>query len=177
MTRKTHDLWLSAALLALFLVPEPPLAQPRAASGPAVYRLDDQAIADAIEDQFLRDQNLDANRVDIVARDGIVELEGRVDNLFAKERAARIAGRVKGVRAVSNRIRVVPPVLLSDTAIERQVERALGEDPAADAYELEVSVQDKVVTLSGRVQSFAEMDLLPLRPRAIPHSTNTRVTT
>lgn len=94
MTPKTHDLWLPAALLALFLVPEPPLAQPQAASRPAVSRLDDQAIADAIEDQFLRDQNLDVNRVDIVARDGIVALEGRVDNLLAKERAARIAGRV-----------------------------------------------------------------------------------
>jgi hypothetical protein len=50
-------------------------------------------------------------------------------------------------------------VVLSDAAIQQEVESALRDDPAADAYEIDVSVQDSVVTLSGEVQSLAKMEL------------------
>jgi len=121
-------------------------------------KLHDQDIADAIEDRYLVDDTADVNRIDIQARDGIVELTGRVENLLAKERAGRIAGRVKGVRSVSNRIDIVPSVALTDAKLRRDVESALRDDPVADAYEIDVSVQEGVVALSGKVQSLAEME-------------------
>lgn len=151
MTRKVLLPWLSAVGLVLFFAIETGWAEEP--------KLSDQEIADAIEDQYLVDRSVDVNRIDIEVHEGIVELTGRVDNLLAKERAARIAGWVKGVRSVSNRIQVVPSVVFSDSGIEREVENALREDPAADAYEIDVSVQDNVVTLGGEVQSFAEMEL------------------
>ncbi len=144
-------LWSVAAMLALLSAVGPGIAEMPA--------LADQDIADAIEDQYLVDQTVDVNRIDIAVTEGIVELTGQVDSLLVKERAGRIAGRVKGVRAVSNRILVVPSVVLTDAGIEEEVEGTLMADPAADAYDVDVTVEDNVVTLSGEVESWAEMDL------------------
>ena len=121
--------------------------------------LNDTHIGDAIENEYRFDHAVNVNKVNVHVIDGIVELTGSVDNLKAKERAAKIAELVKGVRSVSNRIKVEPPVVYSDAGIKRNVETALFQDPATDLYELNVTVTDKVVTLSGTVDSYQEKAL------------------
>jgi len=118
--------------------------------------LDDADIADAIENEFRFDHAIDVNRIDVTVLDGIAELTGVVSNLEAKERATNIAQMVKGIRSVSNRITVDPPLVLSDPGIKQRVEDALLTDPAADSYEVDVTVDDKVVTLTGHVDSYQE---------------------
>jgi osmotically-inducible protein OsmY len=113
----------------------------------------DITISDAIEDRLLQDDSIRAHLIDVATTDGIVNLGGAVDNLLAKERAGRIAQSLKGVREVVNTIRVIPPILRSDTEIAKDVKAALKEDPAADVYEIDVLVKDHVVTLSGTVES------------------------
>lgn len=125
----------------------------------APFDLNHQAISDKIEDEMLMDPGVVSTRIDVVTTDGIVKLEGEVDNLLAKRRAARIAEAVKGVRSVVNRIKVRPPQDRTDAAIERDVETALASDPAADVYEIAVDVQDGVVKLSGTVDSSQEREL------------------
>jgi len=127
--------------------------------GFAQMPLNDTHIGDAIENEYRFDHAVNVNKVDVRVIDGIVELTGSVDNLKAKERAAKIAQLVKGVRSVSNRIKVEPPVVYSDAGIKHNVETALFQDPATDLYELNVSVTDKVVTLSGTVDSYQEKSL------------------
>ncbi len=122
-------------------------------------QIPDQEIADAIEDKYLFDGMIDLNRIDTTVIEGIVELTGTVNNLLAKERATYIAEQIKGVRAVSNRIDVKPSERRSDSALTDAVNDALFHDPAADSYEVRVSVQDGVATLSGTVESFAEKRL------------------
>ncbi len=119
-------------------------------------QLDDTDMEDAIENEYRFDHAIDLNKIDVQVVDGIVELEGSVSNLKAKSRASKIAEMVKGVRAVSNRIEVDPPVVLSDDGIRKNVEQALFADPATDSYELAVIVADKVVTLTGTVDSHQE---------------------
>ena len=119
-------------------------------------QLDDTHIGDAIENKYQLDHAVNSNMIQIYVTEGIVELSGTVDNLKAKERATKIAQLVKGVRSVSNRIMVLPPSDLSDTALRYDVETALFQDPATDLYELDVAVKDKVVTLSGTVDSYHE---------------------
>jgi len=121
--------------------------------------LDDMDIADAIENEYRFDHAVDVNRIDVNVVDGIVELKGTVNNLKARERATNIAELVKGVQAVSNRIDVDPPIVLSDEGIQERVEQALLTDPATDSYEVSVNVIDKVVTLSGTVDSYKEKQL------------------
>jgi len=119
----------------------------------------DLAISDAVEDQLLWDSAVPAYRIDVVTVDGVVTLNGYVDNILAKERAARIAAIVKGVRAVINDIKVDPLLIRSDVLIREDVEDALLEDAATDAYQTKVKVTNGVVTLSGTVDSWQEKHL------------------
>ena len=100
------------------------------------------------------DPSIRAHLIDVTVSEGIVTLDGSVDNLLAKRRSERIAEAVKGVRAVVNTINVLPPVLRSDSEIRADVKQALLTDPATDAYEIDVRVKDNVVTLSGSVNSW-----------------------
>lgn len=122
-------------------------------------QLNDTEIADAIESEYLFDHAIDVNKIDVNVIDGIAEITGKVENLKAKERATKIAQIVKGVRSVSNRIKVKPSEYLSDRGIEEKAELAVLMDPATDSYELDIEVKDGVVTLTGTVDSYQEKQL------------------
>jgi osmotically-inducible protein OsmY len=122
-------------------------------------KLNDREIADAIEDEYIWDHAINNNHINVKVTFGIAELTGTVSNLAAKERASKIAELVKGVRSVSNRIEVHPPSDISDDGLKDNVEFALKLDPATDFYEIDVSVNNKVVELTGTVDSFKEREL------------------
>jgi len=142
------------ALVAATLILANASAQENVTEQPA-----DWAVADALETQIVLDDAVDINDVDVAVREGIAELTGHVDSLLAKERATHIAEMVRGVRAVSNRIDVVPAPLRWDSDIRSDVVHALLTDPATDSYEVDVRVDNGKVTLEGTVDSRAEMRL------------------
>jgi len=119
----------------------------------------DQDIADAIEDEYLFDLAIDFHKIDVTVTGGIAELEGKVDDLLAKERATYIAEQVKGVRSVSNRMSVEPAERRSNSELKRAINDALFKDPVADSYEIDVVADDGLITLTGVVESFAEKQL------------------
>ena len=59
----------------------------------------DREIVLAVESQLAFDDRVSSHMIDVLADDGVVTLEGSVDNLLAKKRAAELAGSVKGVRS------------------------------------------------------------------------------
>lgn len=120
----------------------------------------DTDIANVVDRELTFDGAVAANMIDVSTADGIVTLTGTVDNLLAKERAARIAETVKGVRSVVNRIRVHAPESDPGETIATRVKRALLVDPATDSYEVTVEVvPDGHVVLSGAVDSWKEREL------------------
>lgn len=127
--------------------------------GVSAADLSDQSISDKVSDELVADPGVISHKVDVSTSDGVVTLQGSVNNLLAKERALRIAEIVKGVRAVVNRIAVRPSVTRRDADIESDVEVALLNDPATESYELTVDVDDGTVALSGSVDSYQEKDL------------------
>ncbi len=78
--------------------------------------------------------------------------------LLERRRAESIALATVGVDGVTNSI-VVRDSGRSDRAIRTDAEQALLSDPAADAYEVDVSVRDGIATLTGTVESYAEQQL------------------
>jgi len=133
-----------------------------AMSGPAAgaaYEIDDPAIRDAVEEELADDDPVPFNEIAVESRDGVITLRGQVSNLLVKERAARIAKTVKGVRTVVNRIQVRPSIVRSDVDLRTDVENALLNDPATESYEITVGVSDHSVTLTGRVDSWQERRL------------------
>jgi len=121
--------------------------------------IDDLAVSDAVEDELKIDAAVPAYRIDINTNEGIVTLSGSVDNILAKERATSITETVKGVRAVINKIEVTPSVLRTDQEIREDVKDALLLDSATETYDVQVTVDNNKVTLSGGVDSWQEKRL------------------
>ncbi len=132
------------------------------AAGPAHAATQEQPkdidITFAVKMELLNDSAVPSHLIDIATDQGVVTLSGSVDNALAKDRAAALAEMIKGVRAVVNDIQV-KPVARSDAEIETDVKEALVEDPAADSYEVKVGVANGHVTLTGKVESWAEKTL------------------
>ncbi len=128
-----------------------------AAKAPAAEDdLSDPRMADAVERVFRRDPAINANRIDVAVHEGVVELTGAVGNMLAKDRATHVAQAVRGVRSVSNRLDVQTPLVRTDHAIRGDVIMSLVRDRVSESFDIAVTVDDGVVTLSGNVQSWQE---------------------
>ena len=119
-------------------------------------KIKDKDITNAIESEFLVDDAVFSNMIDVETKKGIVYLSGWVDNLLAKERAGEIARTTRGVLSVVNNIDVNPSMSRTDVEIRDDVKLALARDPATEQYEVEISVLDGIVTLTGVVESHQE---------------------
>jgi osmotically-inducible protein OsmY len=119
----------------------------------------DHEITRAIETEFWFDEVIDANKIDVETRNGIVTLSGVVDNILTRQRTTKIAETVKGVRAIINDTEVFPLIAISDNDLRGDIEQALREDPVTDSYEVQVDVENGLVTLSGWVDSWQEKEL------------------
>lgn len=124
---------------------------------PAVPRrgLSDRDVTLAVERRLMLDDGVPAQRIDVSTEDGVVTLSGSVRRLSAKLAAGYAAETVRGVVGVFNDIEVEPAPRL-DSHIRGDVIAALTDDPVTDVVDIEVSVKDGVVTLSGAVDSAVE---------------------
>ncbi len=119
----------------------------------------DKDITFAVKMELLNDEAVPSHLIDVTTDQGIVTLSGSVESILASDRATTIAEMVKGVRSVVNEIEV-KPVARSDSEIKSDVKQALLEDPATDSYEIDVDVTNANVTLTGKVESWAEKQLV-----------------
>jgi osmotically-inducible protein OsmY len=121
--------------------------------------LHDRAVTFAVERQMADDPVLPSQFIDVETRDGVVLLSGWVDNLLAKERAVEMAEIIKGVRAVVNDI-AVDPIDRKDEDLLNDIREALAGNPAVREMRVGVEVRNGAVTLTGRVDSWAEKQLV-----------------
>lgn len=122
-------------------------------------KVDDSSIRDAVEHRLEFDPEVPSQVITVYSDDGIVTLTGATHELLTKQRAARIAETVRGVRAVVNRIDVEPVAARSDRDLSEDVREAILMDPATDSYEIDETAENGRVTLTGTVDSWAEKDL------------------
>ncbi|HJL18631.1 MAG TPA: BON domain-containing protein [Sandaracinaceae bacterium LLY-WYZ-13_1] len=115
----------------------------------------DPRIAEAIRWELRADPAVGADRVAVEVEDGIATLRGSAPHLRMVDRAVDRARMIWGVRGVVSLVHVDERDR-SDPAIAAAVRNALLIDPAAEAAELSVSVQDGELTLGGTVGSYAE---------------------
>ncbi|MBD3233594.1 MAG: BON domain-containing protein [candidate division Zixibacteria bacterium] len=118
--------------------------------------LTDLAIKQAVKDALFYDSRVKSYNISVDVENGTAKLLGIVDNLKAKRAAAKTASNTVGVWRVKNNISVRPEKIPSDSGIENNVELALMRDPYVEKYEIEVSVDNGEVTLSGEVDSYFE---------------------
>lgn len=74
--------------------------------GPKGYRRADARITEDLCEQLMHDDAIDARELTVRVEDGVVTLEGTVDQRWVKYRVEDLAEQCAGVRDVDNRVRV-----------------------------------------------------------------------
>ena len=132
----------------------------------AAIKFDDEKITRAIENELWFDEAVRSHLIDVSTINGIVTLDGSVDNILARDRARKLAGTIRGVRSVVNEIEV-KPTHRSDENITKDIEDAFFTDPATESYEIDTTVSNGVVTLKGSVESWQEKSLAELVAKGV----------
>ena len=78
------------------------------AQKPAAPTTDDR-ISDQVRMRLATDADVKGGALDVTVSDGVVTIKGRVDTDKGKNRATKLAKKVKGVKDVDNELVVGPP--------------------------------------------------------------------
>jgi osmotically-inducible protein OsmY len=117
--------------------------------------------ADQIKEHIIRHLKWDSSlrgsqiKVDFIGRTAI--LEGTVPNLVAHSMAQRDALNIPGVDSVDNRLVVQfdhNHPNKTDEEVRSDIKSVLGCASAIDASQIQISVNDGIVTLEGKIDSF-----------------------
>ncbi len=69
----------------------------------------DDRISDQVRMRLATDQDVKGGALDVFVKNGVVTIKGRVDTEKGKNRATKLAKKVKGVKDVDNELIVGPP--------------------------------------------------------------------
>lgn len=90
--------------------------------------------------------------------DGWVTLEGEVVLQFQRAAAENAVRRLNGVRGVTNQIRLQVRPLAQPAEVKNRIEAALRRSAEIDARGIQVDAKDSMITLRGKVRTWAERD-------------------
>ena len=107
-----------------------------------------------VKEVLREDPRIDASKVNIATRSGIVTLAGVVKTLASKRYAGLETKEIQGVRGVINEI-IVSPVFRSNTDISQDILRRFLNSADLKSTRVQVKVVDGNVTLSGQVDSWS----------------------
>jgi osmotically-inducible protein OsmY len=93
-----------------------------------------------------------------VVKNGWVTLEGEVEWNYQREYAERAVRWIKGVKGVSNLIRLRPRVAPAPEEIKEKIEEAFRRSVLLDANRITVETHGSEVVLRGTVRSWAERE-------------------
>jgi osmotically-inducible protein OsmY len=95
-----------------------------------------------------------AEQIKVVVNDGWIKLEGAVAWNYQRETAEEVVRQLKGVKGVSNLIRVRPKV--APSVVKQEIEQAFLRSAEIDANRIKVEANGGEVILKGAVRSWAE---------------------
>jgi osmotically-inducible protein OsmY len=120
------------------------------------HKRGDSDIAAAVIHALAWNSMVPRDRITVEVEHGWVTLSGQVDWRFQRDHAERAVRPLVGVKGLSNNIRVKPQVISLD--IVSRIEGALARQAAREARRIQVSVDKGIVTLRGKVHSWAERE-------------------
>ncbi|HNY66378.1 MAG TPA: BON domain-containing protein [Deltaproteobacteria bacterium] len=114
---------------------------------------EDEDIAAQIENLLRWNPTVDASRIQVLVKNGILTLTGSVDSAWQKYRVEHLAEDIAGVISVENMLAVQPIGEVSDDDIRNDILDTLARNTFINASNITVSVQGGEVTLSGVVDN------------------------
>ena len=107
-----------------------------------------------IEGILLMNSSIDPSGITVTVHDGVATVDGSVDSYWKKLKISELALDVTGIKDVVYRVSVVPTNDFFDKAIAQDIINALERNVFIDVNNVDVKVNDGVVTLSGTVQDW-----------------------
>ncbi len=115
----------------------------------------DSEIKSNIVQAFTSDNELYPFDLNVTVGEGWVTLEGTVDTFWKKVRAEDLALGMRGVIDLTNKIAVTPTQTITDETLAETIIHALDRNIYVDVDDIDVTVENGTVTLSGAVPSQA----------------------
>jgi len=143
----------------------------------------DATITGQVKTAFAISKRISAYEISVTTRDGVVTLTGQVPTEIDKGLAGDVAKDTNGVKQVDNQLRVEPGLKPSDASLREssrvadlEIYADLRERLAASKYlsgsEIQVSVKDRVVTLTGRTHTPQQKTGAEQLARSLPNVVN-----
>jgi osmotically-inducible protein OsmY len=114
-------------------------------------------IREKVRRNIQRDERLFNSDINVAVKGNTVSLEGKVPSPHALRAAENDAYRVMGVRTVENYLLIDPPAHYkqpTDLEIEESVRSTLTWNNQVDSTDIDISINNGLVTLSGTVQEY-----------------------
>ncbi|HOE96906.1 MAG TPA: BON domain-containing protein [Candidatus Sumerlaeota bacterium] len=127
---------------------------PPAAPSDAPVRSD--SVREQARDALMLNPYVEQENVEVVINNGVATLSGTVRSLTAKREAAEAVRHVGGIFEVRNNLMIDPGIEATDAAIAQSVSDALRVDPVVEHVEVDVAVDQGIVTLRGQVDDAFE---------------------
>ena len=129
----------------------------------------DIQLKQAVLDELAWEPSINAAHIGVTANNGVVTLMGHVDAYAEKVAAEAAVGRVKGVKALAEKIEVKLPSLSKrgDDDIAAAAVNRLVWDSSIPKDAVKVKVQDGWVTLSGQVEWFFQKEAAAVEIRGL----------
>lgn len=114
----------------------------------------DAKLKEAVMDELEWESNINATRIGVAVRNGIVTLSGKVANYYEKAAAEKAVRRVKGVKAVVEDIEtdINKDSARSDEDLAEAAIRQLAWHAQVPENDILIKVEDGVITLEGEVE-------------------------
>jgi hyperosmotically inducible periplasmic protein len=143
----------------------------------------DAGITAQVKAAFALSKRISAYEIGVETKGGVVTLTGQAPSEIDRELAGNVARDTTGVKQVDNQIRVEPGLKPSDASLREsarvtdlEIHAYLRERLAASEFlsgnEINVSVKDRVVTLTGRTQTPQQKTDVEQLARSIPNVAN-----
>jgi osmotically-inducible protein OsmY len=133
---------------------------------PSEKKLADDEIAARAAQIVSFDSVLPQGVIQATVHQGWVTLTGKVGRYFEKTAAEHAVRKLTGITGVSNKIEVVPAVILTD--VKERIDAALKRNAEIETQNIKLQVEDGKVTVKGKVASWHERDIVLSAARSVP---------
>ncbi len=117
-----------------------------------IQNISDKQLSIEFHDKLFWDPDINPENITIKANNGWLELDGSVDAYWKRAEIEKAAESLRGVRGVTNNLKVVPKKTITDEEVGTSVQRSLERNNRVDASKVNVTVKDGEVLLSGIVK-------------------------
>jgi len=115
----------------------------------------DPELEEIVRSTLIWNTQVNTADMDVVADKGVIELSGSVYSYHQKRLAEELASSIQGVSEVRNNLVINTRDDVNDELIADNIFEALDADPLVNVQDIDISINNGLVTLSGNVQEYA----------------------